>query len=131
MANKQDMYARITAHGENLKNLFRLPADTDPIKLCKQLRRIEAKASRAAEDYCNGDLTMEDFEAFEAKTLKAVDKLLGHVALGVPVFVNGDPRGYALKIRAEWVRDGYALRPPVTLHRDLGGYGILAPDLSN
>jgi hypothetical protein len=43
----------------------------------------------------------------------------------VPIFHNGDPRGYALKIREEYVRE-HAL----DIHRDWGGYGILAPDLS-
>lgn len=44
----------------------------------------------------------------------------------VPVFLNGDPRGYALKIEDEWLRD----RPEVRIHKDWGGYGIIAPDLS-
>jgi hypothetical protein len=83
----------------------------------------------------------------------------------VPVFLNGDPRGYALKIRDEWMHKAQTLRrdgepvytgpdpetwihrnhsfsvahalehegyrlEPVQLHRDWGGYGILAPDLS-
>ena len=45
----------------------------------------------------------------------------------VPVFLNRDPRGYALKIKSEWME---ARRDSVRLHRDWGGYGILAPDLS-
>lgn len=43
----------------------------------------------------------------------------------VPVFVNLDPRGYALKINDEWMRANN-----VRLHSDFGGYGILAPDLT-
>lgn len=43
----------------------------------------------------------------------------------VPVFVNLDPRGYSLKIRDEWVREHDA-----KIHRDMGGYGIIAPDLT-
>ena len=43
----------------------------------------------------------------------------------VPVFVNRDPRGYALKIDDAWMGAQKAV-----LHRDWGGYGILAPDLS-
>lgn len=120
-----EMYARITIHGENLKTLFKLPAATDPVKLCKALRRLEKQASRAAEDYCNGGMSMEQFEAFEASTLARLDALLGFRAAGVPVFVNGDPRGYALKI---W--DGYVRDNDVTIYRDLGGYGILAPDFT-
>lgn len=43
----------------------------------------------------------------------------------VPVFLNGDPRGYSLKIEDNWMRERQNLR----LHRDWGGYGIIAPDL--
>ena len=42
----------------------------------------------------------------------------------VPVFVNRDPRGYALKIEDEYVRAN-----GLQIHRDWGGYGILAPEI--
>jgi hypothetical protein len=42
----------------------------------------------------------------------------------VPVFLNRDPRGYALKIDDEWMRS--QAHP---LHRDWGGYGIIAPEI--
>jgi hypothetical protein len=42
----------------------------------------------------------------------------------VPVFLNGDPRGYSLKIEDSWMREHKA-----ELHRDWGGYGILAPEI--
>lgn len=44
----------------------------------------------------------------------------------VPVILNRDPRGYALKIDDEWMR----AHRDVVLHRDWGGYGIIAPDLT-
>lgn len=44
--------------------------------------------------------------------------------LGVPVFLNRDPRGYALKIDDEWMR-----KHDAKLYRDWGGYGIIAPDI--
>lgn len=124
--NKQAMYQRIEKHGQNLITLFQLPADTDAVKLCKQLRRIEHTTSRAAEAYCNGDLSTDGWAAFEAQALKKVDKLTGYASKGVPVFVNGDPRGYALKIK-----DSYMHTSQATLYRDMGGYGILAPDLND
>lgn len=43
----------------------------------------------------------------------------------VPVFINLDARGYALKIK-----DEYMLEHGLNLHRDWGGYGIIAPDLT-
>ena len=44
----------------------------------------------------------------------------------VPIFLNGDPRGYALKIPDDYVRDN-----DLNIHRDWGGYGIIAPDLAD
>ena len=41
----------------------------------------------------------------------------------IPVFVNGDPRGYALKID-----DSYVKKFNLKIERDWGGYGIIAPD---
>lgn len=41
------------------------------------------------------------------------------------VFVNLDPRGYALKIDDEYMR-AHNLK----LHTDMGGYGILAPEIN-
>lgn len=41
----------------------------------------------------------------------------------VPVFLNRDPRGYSLKIPDEYVSEH-----ELDIHRDWGGYGILAPD---
>lgn len=57
----------------------------------------------------------------------------------VPIFVNRDPRGYALKIDEAWVREYSNNNPPPSaanhavcrLHRDWGGYGIIAPDLTD
>ena len=43
----------------------------------------------------------------------------------VPIFLNLDARGYSLKIDCEWMRANRN-----RLYRDWGGYGILAPDLS-
>lgn len=44
-------------------------------------------------------------------------------AQNIPVSVDGDHRGYALKIKDEYVR-AHNLKT----HKDWGGYGILAPD---
>jgi len=119
------MYERIRRHGEQLQAIFPDAAETDPVLLCKKLRILEGKAGRAAVDYCNGDTTMEQWEQFTEKMLDKVDNLLQFRKTGTPVFVNGDPRGYALKIKSEWMHETRA-----QLHRDWGGYGIIAPDLT-
>lgn len=46
---------------------------------------------------------------------------------GVPFFVNGDARGYALKIKdAEMDK---LFKAGIRLHQDWGGYGILSPEI--
>ena len=41
------------------------------------------------------------------------------------IFVNGDCRGYALKIDDKYIRENN-----IKLHCDWGGYGIIAPDFN-
>ena len=118
--NNVKMYRNIFNHGENLKKVFNLPADTDPVKLCKKLFRLETKAHRLAEQYCNGDIEMEQWEAETDKILNAVNKILDYKNKGISVFANGDARGYTLKIKPQ--------DTPFYLFKDWGGFGIIAPD---
>jgi len=119
MNKRERMYDQIRTHGDNLNKIFH--TDIDNITLCKKLFRLENKGNRIALDYCNGDMKNEDFETQKDKILKSVDKILNFTKQNIPVFFNSDPRGYALKIEDDYVRD-------ITIHRDWGGYGILAPD---
>jgi hypothetical protein len=41
------------------------------------------------------------------------------------IFLNTDPRGYALKIPDDIVKEN-----AWTIHKDWGGFGIIAPDLN-
>lgn len=120
MTPKQE--AAIAAHGETLKQIFNLPADTDPVRLCKQLRRLEVKAHRLAEAWCNGTIDADTYDAQADKILASLNKLLNYRANGVPVFVNSDPRGYALKIKGGFCQH-------LTIYKDWGGYGILVPEI--
>lgn len=117
MNKKQAMQDRIEAHGADLLRLFPNATERDPASLCKKLRRIEGRANRAACDACNTQHGADAWPKIKANTERAVLKLLNTDR----VWINGDPRGYALKVD---------LRPGESLHRDLGGYGIIAPDLS-
>jgi hypothetical protein len=58
-----------------------------------------------------------------APILERVRALLGD---GPRVWVNWDPRGYALKLNEDDTRALSARG--VNIHRDMGGYGILAPE---
>jgi hypothetical protein len=122
MTRHDRMMKEIKKHGENLKVVFNLEAGIDPVKLCKSLRRIEIKAQRLALALCNGDID-EITDDQKTAIFSAVDKLLHYKAAGIPVFFNKDPRGYALKIDDAYVRDHN-----VTISRDWGGYGIIAPE---
>ena len=105
----------IIAHGRSLLAIFPNAIETDPLTLCKRLYRIEVRASNAACNYCNAG----DGDAWEREAEKAgidANRVLGTDR----VWVNGDPRGYALKID---------LQPGEHLHRDWGGYGIIAPEI--
>ena len=128
-ANKKiEMYARIKKHGEDIKKIFSLPADTDPIKLCKSLRRLETQAQTIQETHGNGYYEVAARQ--EAVLIVKLKNLL--MPNGTPeeflkfgIFLNTDPRGHALKIPDEIVK-----KNAWTIHKDWGEYGIIAPDLN-
>jgi SMC interacting uncharacterized protein involved in chromosome segregation len=119
MNKKERMNEQIRKHGENLNKVFGL--NEDPIKLAKKLHTIELKAHKLATDYCNGENGV--WETLSDAILEKVDKVLNFTAQEIPVFVNGDARGYALKINDDYVRNN-----GLEIHKDWGGYGILAPE---
>ena len=147
----------ITEHGNNLLAVFPQATEQDPIALCKKVRRIETAAHRKATDYCNGVIGPLEWEAAQESALAKLRKLL-NPRDNIPLFVNGDARGYALKIADAWMRaerdrrawanrdrvppvvhsqwtpedwqTWEASRKPLRLPTDFGGYGILAPDLA-
>ena len=121
MNKKEKMYQEIKTHGDNLNKIFHTQIDN--ITLCKKLFRLENKGNLIAINYCNGNIENEDFEVQKDKILKSVDKILNFSKRNIPVFFNSDPRGYALKIEDDYIRG-----KDVTIYRDMGGYGILAPD---
>ena len=141
---KERMYAAIELHGENLNVIFKTGIDN--ITLCKKLFRLENKAHHATTCLCNTNTldrlelnrftgydvkqaTEEEQDAYFNKILESLDKILDFKRKGVPVFINHDPRGYALKIRESWVTE-YKNKGG-RIYSDWGGYGILAPDLTN
>ena len=121
MTKKQRQAEQILNHGLKLKRIFNLDS-IGPVTLCKALHRIETRAHRLAEMDCNegpGDI----LEKAEPGILKALDRILNFKAQNLPVFINSDPRGYALKIDDEYVREHN-----LDIYRDWGGYGIIAPE---
>lgn len=125
----------VIKHGEQLLAIFPNATERDPVKLCKKLRKLEREGEALGLRLCNGpEFKNEDgIDLVEARILIKVDAILNFTQEKIPVFVNRDPRGYALKIDDEWLRTipTEAMRQRFSpLHRDWGGYGILAPDLT-
>ena len=123
---KNTMYQEIERHGNNLNAIFN--TGIDPVKLCKKLRTLELKAHSLCEIECN---TGEDKDVELSAILTKVKAILfpdtfkSNPELFKAVFINGDPRGYALKIRSE-----YVAKNNLTIYRDWGGYGIICPDFT-
>lgn len=122
-ARKRRMYEQIERHGRKVQAIFPKTRTLDPVALAKSLKRLEGKAHHAAERLSSEYGHQDTYDAIHDSVLASLDKLLGFKKAGVPVFVNSDPRGYALKIDDNYVRDH-----GLDIHTDFGGYGILAPE---
>ena len=121
---KDTMYQNIFEHGQNLKRVFNLDSSVDEIKLCKALFRIENKAHSIATDFCNyGCEDEKQQEKIINDILSKVDKLLNFKSQKIPVFFNGDCRGFTLKIEDSYMRAN-KIYP---FYSDWGGFGIIAP----
>jgi len=136
-----EMKKRIEQHGRNLLAIFPNAIEKDPVKLCKKLRRIETAARYGATCYCNGCGLMErgrgfdfganenDWEDFSDMQRAKVEKVLNpSPELLNALIINGDARGYALKIGSDFMR--VLIETGLNLQTDMGGYGIIAPDLT-
>jgi len=142
--DKKEMYAAIERHGKNLLALFPNATIKDPIALCKALRRLEMKAHKAAENWCNGAPAPKGESAIGIydywhgvgeKCAEKADKILGESSKGnedIGIIFNGDARGHALKISA--VEHDFCGLPDTAecreIYKDWGGYGIIAPDFT-
>ena len=140
MNKKELMYKRIEEHGNNLNSIFNTGIDN--ITLSKKLHRLEYKAHSLATSYCNGEtpfgerVDTENIEELLTPIMKQVYKLLNNGEYkedrphqrGVPVFWNGDCRGYALKINDDYVK--MLEKTGKTIYKDWGGFGILSPNFS-
>ncbi len=141
MTKHDRMYQQIEKHGTNLNALFNTGLDN--IKLCKKLYSLEVKAHHAATCLCNTNTlnllelnrftgydvkqaTEEEQDAFFEAILDKVDKILKFREKNIPVFINRDPRGYALKIQFDFATQ--LASKGFRVYQDWGGYGILAPE---
>lgn len=89
-----------------------------PFDLYDKLKRLENKANRICAKECNGDIDSDSADIQTDKILAKVKELLPNLKTA---FINGDPRGYTLKIKEEEARE-------LGMYQDWGGYGIICPD---
>lgn len=117
---------RMLSHGFALMRIFPHAAKMyqgQPVTLYKRLHRLEAEAHTFAERCCNEDVPEAKQIRKEASLLDRLDAVLGFRDAGIPVFINGDPRGCALKID-----DAYVKANNLDIARDWGGYGLICPE---
>lgn len=110
MNKKELMYERIKKHGEKLNKIF--DTGLKPVALCKKLRRLEAKAHKVTLAECNGEIDESSSISQRYSIRKSIIKALNikpakNSCLDdcYPVFINGDARGYALKISDDYIRE--------------------------
>lgn len=116
-------------------------------RLSLALFRLEKAASAASLARCNGeaislwlpgaripvplefssDKCEAHWEWLALEIKRRVEQLFGCLPPGF--FLNGDPRGYALKLDPDRHPNAKALIEAARLHRDWGGYGILSPEI--
>ena len=121
MNKQQAMYKKIEFHGAQLNEIFNTQLDN--IALCKKLRKIQSRVENAAVYHCNGAMDSNKWDIISDRALEALENVLSFRRAGIKVFINSDPRGYAFKIDDKDMRE-----KNISLYRDMGGYGILAPD---
>lgn len=119
---------RINKHIEQLRAVFPALCDRTEDEIQGLLADKERRAHRAAERLCNGSSYGDDAYERDVEPIKAeLRRLLGLDETKIRVFVNGDPRGYALKIDDADIRALYEKGVNFD-QRDWGGYGIIWPD---
>lgn len=120
-------------HFTALANIVTIPNNTPKIAWAglqgyKQLLKIEQRMHRIAEMQCNGEGDEKRLDLVWNKAKEQVKALIlpqFHIYL----HFNGDPRGYVLKIDPDDFKVGGAMEKILSgMHRDFGGYYILAPD---
>lgn len=113
---------------ERLAHYLGMPARRiDGKKISVALWKADRLGQQRAERMCSdSSYTEAQQDADKATAMFLVKKALGTLPPGF--FVNSDPRGYALKIDNENPQ-GLALIESVGLSTDMGGYGILSPDI--
>lgn len=122
----RDTEAILKARQNHHAALVRLAAmmggtETNGLKIWRRLRLAEGIGQRLGLQLCNGpELSEDEQDRIKLKIRDKVARTLGAIPPGF--FINLDPRGYSLKLEENSV--------PLPLHKDWGGYQILAPEIN-
>lgn len=101
----------------------------DGKKISVALWKAEKLGTTRSERLCSdASYTYEQQGDDKNRVLSMVANALGNHSLPPGFFINSDPLGYALKIDNE-TPEGLALIEAVGLHKDMGGYGCLSPEI--
>jgi len=92
----------------------------NPYETYEILLKAEKEANRRMCKECNEAIDEEQSEKWMENFLARLQKKLGVEKMPEGFFVNGDPRGYSLKMKAGTFPSGF--------WTDFGGYGILVPE---
>jgi hypothetical protein len=116
------MYTKRQRKWNHVKELYALGLKRGKFN---RLIEIEHKAAKLAGDACNC-LSMESpqYNLRHKEIINDLQILFGTI-LPKGLFINGDPRGYSLKIRTE---DNGEYPNRKISYTDWGGYGILVPE---
>lgn len=111
-----------------LKKLGRLMGkDINGAAAYRQLRFCEDVLQRLHVDMCNAQVSPSRIASAHNTARSLIQKYFGPKFLENYFYLNSDPRGYALKVEDAFERE--VLYPAgINLQRDMGGYGLLAPD---
>lgn len=120
------LLAYLSGKGE-AKDLITQAASYEGEEVYKKLSRIESKIHRLATDECNGTIDEEAAQPTYDRAEKQINELLPRLKNFGGWFFNGDPRGYALKVKDE-VKEKIYAETGFRMYSDFGGYGILAPE---
>lgn len=93
----------------------------DKSKTYNRLRKLEKKMSSLNESMCNGTIDDKEAEKLDKKITKEIMSLVEKPEY---IYINGDPRGYAIKIKIDIME---TIGKESGIERDWGGYGIVCP----
>jgi hypothetical protein len=116
---------KLRKHYSQLRPIYKALGMPDDVQMMQRLCKLERTLHRHAEEACSVPLSARQElyrERFAENAVKEVESMMP--LLAGKVFINGDPRGWAIKIddkHKQLINDS-------RIARDWGGYGLLSPD---